>query len=82
MILTDDETKQLIISLGQSRGDKGFTEDEVWDIIDWATDVSIKSYMLKNVLMGNCVLDITNGEINYALTEKGRADKVLTSLFS
>jgi hypothetical protein len=54
--LTDDETMTLIMSLGRSRGEKGFHERESTSVIEWAQGVRLNAALLDLVLKGELLI--------------------------
>lgn len=61
-LLSDDEIERLIISLGTSRGDKGFNEHDVDMIVEWATDTRLRNDLLNLVLRELIDIDLKAGE--------------------
>lgn len=71
-MLTDEEREKLIVALGVSRGDKGFTEEEVERIISWAEETLLNSALLDNVLDGYVSVDVAqDGELMFGITNHG-----------
>lgn len=72
-VFTDEQVMTLIMSLAQARGDKGFTEDEAQELVDWAVEVRINYELLGLILDGFIAVnwDSEHGEPAFKLTEKG-----------
>lgn len=73
-ILTEEEIQTLILSLGSSRKESEFTEDEILLVIRWAEEVVIGYGILQNVLHGTVKVDVVNGECMFDVTEKGKEE--------
>ena len=71
-LLSTAEVERLIISLAEARGDEGFDETEVYEIVRWAESVRIGTAMLKLVLEGLCDVNWIDGEVAVKATELGR----------
>jgi len=71
-LLTEAEVERLILSLATARGDDGFDESEVLEIVRWAEGVRVETTMLKLVLSGLCDVNWIDGEIAVKATELGR----------
>lgn len=61
-LITDDEIERLILSLATSRGDEGFSEDEVYAIVNWVQETRVSEIMINLVLNGTCDVDLIGGE--------------------
>ena len=73
-ILTEEESEYLILSLAMSRGDEGFTDEEVRGVLEWATNVRVNESLLHLVLEGLTTIgwsEETN-EPTFTATDLGR----------
>jgi hypothetical protein len=69
-ILTDEETRNLIMALG--RGQTEFTEADIEKVLDWGTEVKALHSMFTLVLQGLVRLSIdSDRELCFGLTDKG-----------
>lgn len=68
--LTDGEVQRLIMSLLQSRGERGAGEQDMKAVIDWADGIRLQNTMLDLVLDGRVeVVDVEDSEPVFATTE-------------
>jgi hypothetical protein len=70
-ILSEPEIERLILAFGSNRGEKGFTEDEVVALVEWASLTRIANTMLEMVLDGSCDVDWLGTEPAMRLTRQG-----------
>ena len=63
--VTHDEAKRLVVNLGRTRGDAGFTEDEGCVVIDWARKVKLDTYLLELALSGEIGISVRDGDVVY-----------------
>lgn len=69
--INDEQAAQLIMSLAESRGDEGFTEEEAQAVLDWANGAIINFALLNGVLDGDIFTDVEEGEVVFGITEQG-----------
>lgn len=63
-ILTVEDWKALIMAIGRRRGGKGFSDDELEIIGDWALETKVNYAALQCVLDGRINLDVRgDGEL-------------------
>ena len=72
--LTEKEEEQLILSFLNARGEKGATEDEMLQVLNWALETRIGYAMLDACLEDKTIqiVDVKNGEVVFGLTESGK----------
>lgn len=58
MMLTDQETKTLIVALGAARGKKGFTEEEAQIVFDQFDEALAMVTVLKLIIEGETLVDV------------------------
>jgi hypothetical protein len=73
-ILTEEEIQILILSLANSRGEEGFTEDEAYEVVKWAESVRIGEAMLENVLLGMVDINWKDSDVVVKISDKGRSN--------
>lgn len=71
-MLTEEQAIALILSLGESRGQEGFTEEEANTICEWATNVIVEQSLLDGVLSGHMLINLVDGEPTFGLSEEGK----------
>ena len=78
LLLDDDERRLLALAYGaglvhdgRAPEDAEIAEVEMAKIIEWAEQCRLSNGILLNVLAGNLMLSVTNGEVCFQLTELG-----------
>lgn len=62
--LSDEEIESLIFALLETRRGRGATQDEMKQVVKWATALRISEAMLRVVLKGRVLIDVDQqGEI-------------------
>lgn len=70
-ILTESERQRIISSLAIRRGVKGFTEDEAFNLLQWAQKVRIDESLLNLLLQELVDVDWVNDEPTFKITNIG-----------
>jgi len=65
-LLTEDECVHLFLSLLETRGATGATEEEGYILFSWATEARTSHHLLSLVLSGRIQVDIRDGEVIFS----------------
>ena len=61
--LTDEQSREVIMSFLYARGDDGVTEEELAQVLSWANDVMLQSTLLSMVLDKTLTVNLVDGEL-------------------
>jgi len=61
--LTDEQSREVIMSFLYARGDDGVTEEELGQVLSWANDVMLQSTLLQMVLDKTLTVNLVDGEL-------------------
>lgn len=61
-LLTEDDVNTIILSLATSRGEEGFSEEEVWWCVDWVQNARLQGILAELVLQGLTAINWQGGE--------------------
>lgn len=80
--LTESEIARLITSLSRTRGDSGFTEEDIFKVMGWAVDARIAFLMLEAILQDDAdiVLD-KNGDVRFTESPMAAAKGLVEAVF-
>ena len=70
-LFTHEEYQHLIYSFASSREDKGFTEDEAVDLLEWCDSIRLRATLLELVLKGLALIGWENGEPTFRISPLG-----------
>ena len=73
-MVSDEEVQRLILSLGQSRGEARFTEEDVAVLTDWAYDAKLSHGLYELVQSGLANVDVVDGEPVFTLSNVGKEE--------
>lgn len=63
--LTDEQSREVIMSFLYARGDPGATEEEIGQVLSWANDVMLQSTLLSMVLDKTLTVNLVDGELMF-----------------
>lgn len=72
-LLTVGEAEALLLSFAAGRGDEGFTEDEVEEVLSLARAALFESEMIRLAARGLATVDLEEGGLTFSLTDEALA---------
>lgn len=64
-LLSKDELEKLLVALGKTRGDRGFTEADAKIVQEWAVAARVAHNLLELALDGAISIDVEAGQVTF-----------------